>query len=265
MFDDATLRAAARVARENGWPVHHLLAVAEVESAGKVFATVDGAREPVIRFEGHYFYKRVVPHRRDEAVRLGLARAKAGAVKNPASQQARWDKLIKPAAALDRQAAYESTSWGLGQVMGAHWKALGYGSVLALVDHARRGADGQIELMARFIKANPTLSRALARGDWAVFAKGYNGAGYKANAYDSNMAAAAKRWKGVAIPSEPPANPADAPEPQKPPQTQPAATPAAKAGAIGKIVALIVAAGLAALGWLAHLPCELTGYFCGGN
>lgn len=204
MFDADTIRAASRVAQDNGWPLAHLLAVAEVESAGKVFAEVHGVDEPLVRFEGHYFYKRIVPVKRDEAVRKGLARAKAGVVKNPASQQERWDRLIRPAAELDKQAAYESVSWGLGQVMGAHWKALGYGSVLALVDHAREGAAGQIELMARFIRANPNLSKALKEGRWTTFAAGYNGPGYKANAYDEKMAKAARRWAGVKVPAEAP-------------------------------------------------------------
>lgn len=294
-FDDDTLRAAARAAKELGVPVNHLLAVAEVESAGKVSATVDGKQEPLVRFEGHWFYKRIVAHKRDEAERLGLAREKAGAVKNPVSQQERWDKLIKPAAALDRQAAYESTSWGLGQVMGFHWKDLGYGSVLALVDHARRGAGGQIELMARFIRANPKLKAALAKGDWATFAYGYNGPGYKANKYDTKMAAAAKRWAGVSIPAEPPAKPVEpqkpAPAPAQPeaPQREPAAIPEAKANdyandpadgmpeeidaiagldrrlkVIKAAVAAIIAGGIFALGWLAALPCNFFGLWCGG-
>lgn len=287
-FDDDTLRAASRAAKELGVPVNHLLAVAEVESAGHVFATVDGVQEPLVRFEGHWFYKLIVAHKRAEAVKKGLARKKAGAVKNPASQQERWDKLIKPAAALDKQAAYESTSWGLGQVMGFHWKALGYGSVLALVDHARRGAGGQIELMARFIRANPKLKAALAKGDWATFASGYNGPGYKANKYDTKMAAAAKRWAGVTIPAEPPAKPV---EPRKPaaPEPKPAATPAPKGAdyandpadgmpeeidalaglerrlkIIKAAVAAIIAGGIFALGWLAALPCNLFGFWCGG-
>jgi len=152
MFDNDTIVAAVREAKALGVEPAALLAVAQVESAGKIYALVDGRQEPLVRFEGHYFYKRVVNLERVRAMKAGLAGAMAGAVKNPASQQARWDRLIKPAAAIDRQAAYESVSWGLGQVMGAHWKWLGYASVLALVEEARSGAGGQIALMARFIE-----------------------------------------------------------------------------------------------------------------
>lgn len=263
-FDDETLIAADRTARDIGVPVAHLLAVAEVESAGKVFAVVDGVPEPLIRFEGHYFDKRVVPERRAAARKAGLANPKAGGVKNPVSQQARWDRLLKPAAELDRQAAYESTSWGLGQVMGAHWKRLGYPSVLALVEEARSGAAGQIALMARFVKANPAIHKALRAGDWPAFARGYNGPGYKANKYDSKMRAAAARWKGVAIPgkpaTKPPAKPAGAKEPPKAP-IQPAApqhAPARPVGANGAKAGLLagLVAGASALLYAGacHLP-----------
>jgi len=196
MFDNDTIVAAVREAKALGVEPAALLAVAQVESAGKIYALVDGRQEPLVRFEGHYFYKRVVNLERVRAMKAGLAGAMAGAVKNPASQQARWDRLIKPAAAIDRQAAYESVSWGLGQVMGAHWKWLGYASVLALVEEARSGAGGQIALMARFIEKSG-LDAALRRGDWAAFAKGYNGPAYKKNAYDVNMAKAYAKWVKV--------------------------------------------------------------------
>lgn len=266
MFDSETLVAAARAANELGVPVHHLLAVAEVESAGRVYARVAGRNEPLIRFEGHYFDKRIVPHRREAARKVGLASPKVGGVKNPAKQEDRW-KLVERAAALDKQAAFESVSWGLGQVMGAHWRKLGYGSVLALVDHARKGAGGQIELMARFIKAHPALKTALAKGAWKDFAKGYNGPGYAANAYDVKMAKAAKKWAGVTIPKETPQKPADEREPQNAPGAPTATevspvTPAS--GAVAKIVAVIVAAGAGALAWLANLPCSIFGIWCGG-
>lgn len=264
-FDDETLIAADRTARDIGVPVAHLLAVAEVESAGKVFAVVDGVPEPLIRFEGHYFDKRVVPERRAAARKAGLANPKAGGVKNPVSQQARWDRLLKPAAELDRQAAYESTSWGLGQVMGGHWKALRYPSVLALVNEARSGAAGQIALMARFIGANPAILKALRDGDWPAFARGYNGPGYKANAYDTKMRAAAAKWKGEKIPdaAKPAGKPADAQEPPDAPTPPPKAEPSparpagAKAAKTGLFAGL--AAGLATLFYAG--ACHLPGWF----
>lgn len=54
----------------------------------------------------------------------------------------------------------------------------------------------------------------------------------------------------------------DAPSVAPKPETAPV-TPAGGNGAIPKLLALIVVSGTAALAWLANLPCELTGYFCG--
>ena len=71
--------------------------------------------------------------------------------------------------------------------MGFHWKALGYRSVLDFVAHMRRSEDDQLDAMARYIKSN-RLDGALRRHDWARFARGYNGAGYKSNRYDEKLA-----------------------------------------------------------------------------
>jgi len=199
MFDDATIAAATATAERLKVPRAALLAVAEVESNGKVFARVKGRDEPLIRFEGHYFDRRLKGAARALARAQGLASPRAGAVKNPASQAKRW-AMLERARAIDAQAADESVSWGLGQVMGAHWKPLDFVSVGALVTLARRDAAGQIELMARFIEENGLVDE-LQRLDFTAFARGYNGKGFRKNAYHTKMAAAYRRWAGDAAES----------------------------------------------------------------
>ena len=91
-------------------------------------------------------------------------------------------------------------SWGLGQVMGAHWQWLGFDSVDALVAEARQGAAGQARLMARFIdKAG--LKQAIENHDWEAFARGYNGPGFRVNGYDRKIAVAYARHTGGAAPA----------------------------------------------------------------
>jgi len=200
MFSSETKEAIAAVVRSHGIPPAALLAVAEVESGGRVFAKVDGRDEPLIRFEGHYFDRRLEGAAQAKARSAGLSSPVAGAVRNPADQAARW-ALLRRAAEISQKAAYESTSWGLGQVMGAHWAWLGYDDVAALVAEARSGAAGQARLMVRYI-AKAGLTGALAKGDWAAFARGYNGPNYRANAYDTKLAAAFRRHAGnVSLPS----------------------------------------------------------------
>jgi hypothetical protein len=72
MFSKQTIGQIETVAREAGIEPAALLAIAEVESGGCAFATVDGRREPLIRFEGHYFDRRLQGRARDEA-RSGVA------------------------------------------------------------------------------------------------------------------------------------------------------------------------------------------------
>ncbi len=194
MFTEHTADEIRQVAAEFGIEPAALLAVAEIESAGDVFAVIDGRQEPLIRFEGHYFDRRLSGETQARARAAGLASPYAGGVANPASQAARWE-LLERAAAIDRKAAYESVSWGLGQVMGSHWERLGFADVDALVKEARKGAGGQARLMARFIQ-KAGLKDALARHDWQAFARAYNGPGFRRNAYDTKLAAAYQRHAG---------------------------------------------------------------------
>lgn len=194
MFSNRIRSEIETIARRSGLEPAALLAIAEVESAGKAFANVGGRREPLIRFEGHYFDRRLPADKRAAARAAGLADPKAGTVRNPASQAARWTMLAK-AAAIDHKAAHEAVSWGLGQVMGAHWEWLGYASVDALVAEARAGAGGQVALMVRYIE-KAGLAGAIRRHDWAAFARGYNGPDYKRHGYDRKIAAAYVRYAG---------------------------------------------------------------------
>lgn len=193
MLNNSALAAVVKIAGAHKLDPAALASVVDVESAGKVFARVNGRDEPLIRFEGHYFDRRVSGVLRDRARKEGLASPRAGGVPNPGSQTARW-ALLERAAKIDRQAAYESCSWGCGQVMGAHWKWLGFPTVIALVELCRSGIEGQIELMVRFIK-KAGLAGALNARNWTGFAKGYNGPAYAVNKYHTKMASAYKRYK----------------------------------------------------------------------
>jgi len=191
MFEKETIQEIIAAAERAGVEPAALFAVAEVECGGRTTARVNGRDEPLIRFEGHYFDRRLTGKKQVDARQQGLASPKAGGVRNPATQTGRW-QLLDCAIRLDRRAALESVSWGLGQVMGAHWQWLGYGSVEALVVEARSSVAGQIRLMLRFIEKSG-LVEVLNRHDWAGFARRYNGPLYRKFAYDRKMAEAWKR------------------------------------------------------------------------
>jgi hypothetical protein len=194
MFTAETVAEITEAAKSLGIEPAALLAVAEVESGGQAFALVTGRREPLIRFEGHYFDRRLSEENRAIARAAGLASPVAGAIANPPTQAERW-VLLRRAVEIDAKAAYESVSWGLGQVMGAHWAWLGYASVDAMVAEARESVAGQARLMALYIE-KAGLAQALRGRDWEAFARGYNGPGYKTFAYDEKIAAAYDRYSG---------------------------------------------------------------------
>lgn len=184
--------AAKAAAEAYDVPVAWVAALIDKESNGIVLNDVDGEKRPTVRFEGHYFDARLIGDARDTARAAGLAAPKAGKIKNPKSQADRWCKLIAPAAAIDADAAYESVSWGVGQVMGAHWKKLGFASVGDLVKAAMSGLAGQVDLMMRYLKAFELLDE-LRRGDALGLARGYNGPA-NARAYAADLEKRAKTY-----------------------------------------------------------------------
>lgn len=201
MFTQDIVQEITEAARAAAIDPAALLAVVEVESAGKFFARVGGRDEPLIRFECHYFDRRLTEAQRETARAAGLSSPIAGKVPNPRQQEERW-ALLGRAAAISRPAALESVSWGIGQIMGAHWKALGFGSAEEMVALARSGAAGQIRLLILFLEKNGLIPLLNAR-DWAGFARRYNGPAYRRRAYDTKLAAAYARHKGRPAPEAP--------------------------------------------------------------
>lgn len=173
-MDMQIFAVAQAMAVTYGVPAAWIAAVIAKESDGQIYATVAGEKRPLIRWEGHYFYLRLKGDALDRAVAEKLAAPRVGTIKNPKEQADRWRKLVEPACSIDTDAAHESMSWGVGQVMGAHWKRLGYANVADLVKAVCAGLYGQVDLMMRYCREFGLLDE-LVRGDALGFARGYNG------------------------------------------------------------------------------------------
>lgn len=184
-----------RAADELKAPLAAVKAVCAVESRGSGFLP-DG--HPIILFERHIMYRQV----RDK---FGEARAKELAGKFPdiinttpggygktSEQPGRLDRAAK----LDRDCALQSASWGLFQIMGFHWKLLGYATLQAFINAMYRSEGEHLNAFVRFVKANPGMHRALQRLDWAAFARAYNGPAYEKNAYHTKLANEFKKAGG---------------------------------------------------------------------
>lgn len=165
-------------------------AVYKVESNGKGFI----GDKPKILFEGHIFWRRLKE--------LGL-RPEAYVKGNEDILYPSWTKQfyqggtgenrrLERAMLIHEDAARESASWGLFQIMGFHWKNLDYSSVGDFVTRMESHERDQLEAFCRFIsktknRDGKSLAQLLALKDWAGFAYGYNGAGYRQNAYDDKL------------------------------------------------------------------------------
>ena len=95
---------------------------------------------------------------------------------------------IERAKAIDLECALQSASWGLFQIMGFHFKTLGYNGVRDMVADYDIGERQQLLSFCDFIRADNRLLSSLKNKDWATFAKAYNGPGYATNRYDIKMA-----------------------------------------------------------------------------
>lgn len=174
-------QAAAKL----GCEVAAVKAVSEVES-GKYGAFLpDG--EPVILFERHKFSK--LTGRKYDQDYPDISNRKPGGYGTVSAQHARLQK----AAALDRDAALASCSWGMFQVLGLNWESLGYASLQDFVNAMYRSEGDQLDSFVRFVITNG-LAKFLRTKNWAAFAKGYNGENYKINKYDTKLAAAYKKY-----------------------------------------------------------------------
>ncbi len=187
-FSDTDYEAAAA---RLGVPVAAIKAVAEVEAGGATHWNIAGALRPPVRLEAHWFgkltgYQFNASHPEISCTRWtpGLAaRTWAGA----------WAQ-VEAACALDENAARQATSWGAFQIMGFHWKALGYASVQEMVA-AMDTTGGQLDAFVRFVEADPVLLDALRRQDWHAFAGRYNGPG-QVDHYAGRIAQACARHGG---------------------------------------------------------------------
>jgi len=188
-FDAEALAGIREEAARLDVPWEALAAVALVESAGRPLW--EGLCP--IRIEGHYFDRRLTGEVREAARASGLSSPDRGVIENPRSMHDRYAQLADMMR-LDAGAAIESCSWGLGQVMGAHWEKLGYGSAQDLAEEARSGVAGQVRLMGRFIETEG-LADALRRRDWHTFAAAYNGSAYAEHDYHGQMARAYEAFR----------------------------------------------------------------------
>lgn len=181
-----------KVADYLGAPLRNLKAVAKVESAGGGW---DDEGLLKCLWERHYLWRRVkvaVPF---------LSNPKPGGYTIDADRDNindSWEKLADASGRFGIKFAGECASFGKFQIMGAHWKALGYAHVIDFVWQLSRTEWAHYDAFGRFVRVN-NLIGALKWVDGnaencRAFAKGYNGGAYEKHNYHGKIAAA---WRGL--------------------------------------------------------------------
>jgi hypothetical protein len=112
-----------------------------------------------------------------------------------AAGAAQLDRVAR-AAALDRSAALRAASWGRFQIMGFNAVLCGYPDVETFVAGMADDEGAQLDAFVAFVRSM-RLDAALRAQDWAEFARGYNGLGYRRNRYVEKLASAYRRHAGA--------------------------------------------------------------------
>lgn len=165
MAGKLTQAGIQRAADALGCEVAAIRAVITVETAGSGFLA-DG--RPKILFERHIFSRRTGGKFDQSHPDLSNPR-RGGYVGN----EGEYPRLYR-ALQLDHDAAIESASWGLGQVMGFNWALCGEKSLIGFLMAMHHNEDSQLALMAAYIQ-RVGLADELQRRDWDGFRLIYNG------------------------------------------------------------------------------------------
>ncbi len=175
-------------AEKIGCEVEAIMAVAAVESKGGGF---DPEGFPKTLFEGHWFHRLTNGKFSESHPTLSFpkwTRAHYGKT---------WDaeKLrLQQAIALDRNAALQSASWGMFQIMGFNHARAGFKTVQQFVNAMCKDENAQLDAFTQFI-INSGLGDELRDKRWADFARLYNGPDFAVNKYDQKLANAYAKLK----------------------------------------------------------------------
>lgn len=180
-------------AKRLGCTVAQIKAFAALESGGSSFSVFG---RPKILFEAHYF-SRLTGRRYDRS--------------HPSISSRRWNrklysrrmpgryKRLARAVRLDVDAGLSSASWGKFQIMGAHWKTLGYASAWEFVQSQVESEKNHLEAFCRYIekfglKTKLQDCRPNNSASCVAVVKAYNGPAFAKNRYHKKLARMIARY-----------------------------------------------------------------------
>lgn len=197
------------LARDLGIATHAAAGIMKVESGGATFS--EQTDKTIVRFENHVFWDRW--GKSNKAVydrHFGFDRSKGGKrFKNHVFREAptgQWEnchqnqahewRVMEFAAALSSQElAYQSASWGAGQIMGFNSASVGIATATEMAEAYNRSERSQVSGIFEFIRAKKLVA-AVRAGNYLAVATKYNGKG-QASAYGAKIKAAAEAYQSV--------------------------------------------------------------------
>lgn len=191
LLSDADMHSAAL---QLDVPVSSIRAINAVESRGEGF--LENGRA-VILFERHKMYQflKEAGLNADALAEKypNLVHPTRGGYSGGTAEWLRFDMAMQ----IHAESAIKATSWGLFQVMGMHWQALGYESAEHMKQAMGESEGQQLDAFVRFVKSEEALLKAVKAKKWAEVARLYNGPAYKDNLYDVKLARAAEKFEAM--------------------------------------------------------------------
>ena len=177
---EITISEMKTVAKEFGLAYSKVAAVKDIESGGKGFDSV--TQKIIIQFEPVWFRKKS-PYTPSGKWSL-----------NGVERQLQEWIAFNDAFRLNPDAAMESTSIGMMQVMGFHYKRLGFKTVGEMWDFAKKSERNQVWLGLEFLRTDKVIYKAIIVSDWNTVALRYNGSDYARLGYHNKLRAAEKKF-----------------------------------------------------------------------
>ena len=159
--DFTAMLAAASVDAVSAWAILDV----ETKKAGYL-----PDRRPKILFERAIFHD--LTHGIHDAAHPNISAPSGGGYVGGAGEYAR----LGEAYALDPDAALQSASWGIGQILGCNFKIAGFASVEDMVQAACASEAGQLQAFQGYILSR-NVAAPLAAHVWNAVASNYNGPG----------------------------------------------------------------------------------------
>ena len=159
----------AEIAIKQGVEYAFLKAFLEVEANGRGFDVKTG--KILIQFEPHLFKRNFKEWAKDNQLDVWE--------NNKVDVQSKEWEAFNSAFKEDQESALKSTSIGLPQILGEHYKRLGYKTVGEMWDDFKAHERNQVLALVKFLKTDAKLWRAVQDKNWHLIASYYNGKFYK--------------------------------------------------------------------------------------